>query len=102
MSEAPDRIWFAPNEAELSSLSGWAGVVSGKDRLYFECDLNHHPDDDDVVPYVRADRIEALEAENRRLREALEALVLNIDAGGATLGAMADARAALSTDGGKE
>lgn len=37
-----------------------------------------------------------LAKESQRLRWALEALVLNIDAGGATLGAMKDAREALS------
>lgn len=42
------------------------------------------------------DLIEAQAAEIAALREALAALVLNIDAGGATLGAMADARAALA------
>ena len=41
-------------------------------------------------------KLEAMEADRVRLLEALCALVLNIDAGGATLAAMADARAAIA------
>lgn len=40
--------------------------------------------------------LRALLADLDAMRGALEALVLNIDAGGATMGALADARAALS------
>ena len=50
-------------------------------------------------PSEVADAIEALAAKDKarieRLEAALAALILNIDAGGATLGAMKDARAAL-------
>ncbi len=70
MSEAPERIWFAPDEAETDEY-GWAGVVSGKDRLFFETEPAHNPLDTDTVEYVRADRIEALEAERDALREGI-------------------------------
>jgi len=43
-----------------------------------------------------AGEIERLASKNEQLRHALAALVLNIDAGGATLGAMKDAREALT------
>ena len=44
---------------------------------------------------VAKDDLRALLADLDAVRGALEALVLNIDAGGATMGALADARAAL-------
>jgi len=70
MSEAPERIWFAPDEAETDE-NGWSGVVSGKDRLFFETEYAHNSLDADIVEYVRADLSEALDAEAERMRLAL-------------------------------
>jgi hypothetical protein len=46
--------------------------------------------------WADSEEVKLLAADNARLRDALAALVLNIDAGGATLNAVHDARAALT------
>jgi len=59
MIDAPERIWAWRNEPNGEM------VVSGPDepRLTYS------------TPYIRADRIEALEAENARMRRALKDVV---------------------------
>lgn len=58
MTDAPERIWLLPHD--------------GEQRCW--CD---HPDpsgmghEDEADEYIRADLVEAMEAENQRLREAL-------------------------------
>ncbi|MDC0657093.1 hypothetical protein N6L27_03690 [Leisingera sp. SS27] len=49
---APDRIWFAPDDGEISK-HGWAGVQNGKDLLYWESEQAHHPNDDGEL-FLRA------------------------------------------------
>ena len=66
---APERIWFAPDEG-CTDRHGWAGVQSGKDRLYWETDSAHHPDDDGL-PYVPETALTTAQARIAELEAAL-------------------------------
>ena len=55
--------------------------------------------DEDRAHGEAIDRVLKLQADKEKLRHALAALVLGIDAGGATLDDMADARAAIMQTG---
>ncbi|MDE4176342.1 hypothetical protein PXK01_19475 [Phaeobacter sp. PT47_59] len=69
MSDAPERIWAQdaePSECDYTGGGWWDD----------ECGHTQYPH---MVEYVRADTITALQAENERLREALEAAKVRLE-----------------------
>ena len=59
MSDAPEKIWFGPNEQD----EGWGDLIVGKE-VYWETPEISQPDDrDGLTEYIRADiaRNEVLE-----------------------------------------
>jgi hypothetical protein len=118
---APDRRWLAliahqaarleeardrTKAAVADTREFWRALIPEGPRCRDCADFDGHCQGDGPPCDPQAHALEnlaklkaaltAAEAEKERLRDVLAALVLNIDAGGATLGAMADARAALS------
>lgn len=62
MTDAPERIWAKIHGASTDVMSGQRGLLGA----WHECQREGH------VGYIRTDLVEAMEAENQRLRAALQ------------------------------
>lgn len=62
MPDSPERIWAKIHGASTDVMSGQRGLLGA----WHECQREGH------ASYIRADLVEALQAENQRLREVLE------------------------------
>lgn len=72
MTDAPERIWAVPEYNCTVYMSGNSPITAQNGPFT-------HRRLGAAAAYIRADLVEALEAENQRLREALEAARLCLD-----------------------